>query len=131
MCQIPYCKAKHKEGNRRALRKFYAAHKEQYIERNRGRKAKIFAFIREIKERSKCAHCGMADWRCLDFHHKNPKQKEFAVSSGLGFSKKRVLKEIKKCIILCANCHRKLEYDLKHKRATDASCTRAAGVTDQ
>ena len=43
----------------------------------------------------------------MDFHHINPEDKEYSVSdliSNKMFTK--AYKEIKKCIVLCANCHR-------------------------
>ena len=42
----------------------------------------------------------------LDFHHFDPKQKTKPISVMYGCSKKRIAKEINKCIVLCSNCHR-------------------------
>lgn len=53
----------------------------------------------------KCSRCGYDKcYEALDFHHKNG-EKDFAISS-ISKSWKSVLIEIKKCILLCANCHR-------------------------
>lgn len=53
----------------------------------------------------RCKKCGYN--RCssaLAFHHIDPKEKEFNFSDGsLSFSK--YVKELDKCILLCANCH--------------------------
>lgn len=38
--------------------------------------------------------------------------KEFAIGNGMHYSKERLEKEIKKCALLCANCHRELESGL-------------------
>ena len=44
--------------------------------------------------------------RALSFHHLNPKEKDFDLSSrGLTRSWERIKKEIDKCVLLCANCH--------------------------
>ena len=60
----------------------------------------------------KCERCGYD--RCpagFDFHHIDPEEKEFAISSEMGSMKfERLLKEAKKCMLLCANCHRELHY---------------------
>ena len=48
---------------------------------------------------------------CMDFHHKDPKEKNFDVSR-LSYSKKKTLEEIAKCILVCANCHRLIEEGL-------------------
>jgi hypothetical protein len=46
---------------------------------------------------------------CFDFHHENPKLRKLGLNlSSIGrFSTKTILKELDKCVLLCANCHRK------------------------
>jgi len=45
---------------------------------------------------------------CLDFHHVNPGEKERGLNKIVNtHNKKLILEEISKCIVLCANCHRK------------------------
>lgn len=41
-----------------------------------------------------------------DFHHVNPLEKEFTISENMGVAKERFYREVSKCILLCANCHR-------------------------
>lgn len=54
----------------------------------------------------KCKVCGENRLPCLDFHHPN-KDKEKEVSLLLkNENRSKILKEVNKCIILCANCHR-------------------------
>jgi hypothetical protein len=56
-----------------------------------------------------CIKCGESDPVCLDFHHRNPKEKELTLSLAIArASLERIQKEVEKCDILCANCHRKL-----------------------
>lgn len=68
-------------------------------------------WVRAYKTLLKCAVCGEAESACLDFHHRNPAEKLFTLSSAADLSK-RTMEEIKaealKCDPLCANCHRKL-----------------------
>ena len=56
-----------------------------------------------------CFKCGLIDKefpQIYDFHHIDPRQKDFSISkSNLTFEK--IKKELDKCIVLCANCHRK------------------------
>jgi 5-methylcytosine-specific restriction endonuclease McrA len=60
----------------------------------------------------KCCKCGYD--RCiaaLEVHHINPEEKEFAFSvTGNTRSWSKVLAEINKCELLCANCHREHHY---------------------
>jgi len=55
----------------------------------------------------KCERCGYnKSSAALQFHHINQKEKTFGVSEkGLTRSLHTQLNEIKKCILLCANCH--------------------------
>ena len=63
-----------------------------------------------IKDSLKCSKCPESRPVCLDFHHIDSTKKERNVSgmiTGYGpESKKRILKGIEKCVVLCSNCHR-------------------------
>ena len=81
-----------------------------YVDRRRKAiKAKAIAY-----KGSKCERCGYDKcMAALDFHHRNPKEKEFGISSsGHSRSWERVRKELDKCELVCSNCHRELEYNL-------------------
>ena len=56
----------------------------------------------------RCARCGYD--RCaeaLEIHHLESSDKDFGISEkGYTRSWKRVLEELRKCELLCANCHR-------------------------
>jgi hypothetical protein len=56
----------------------------------------------------------------LDFHHVDPLTKSFAISGG-GFSRSwaAIENEIKKCILVCANCHREIELGLHKKEIVE------------
>ena len=56
---------------------------------------------------NKCAICGYDKCqRALNFHHIDPSKKEFDLASrGLTRSWKKIKDEIKKCVLVCANCH--------------------------
>lgn len=69
----------------------------------------------------KCSKCGYN--KCIDaleFHHLDPLQKEFSIGqNGYANSWKHIQKELDKCIMVCANCHREIHSqknkDLKDK----------------
>ena len=46
----------------------------------------------------------------LDFHHLDPASKEFDIAMAMNdeWTWEAVLAEIRKCVCLCANCHRKV-----------------------
>ena len=59
---------------------------------------------------SKCQRCGYDKCEgALQFHHRDPKEKDFALSqinlNDTDFSINKIKQEIDKCDLLCANCH--------------------------
>lgn len=74
------------------------------------RKQRAKAFVNKIKKENDCFLCGEGDPLTLDFHHLDPKTKVDTISNMAndGYSLKTIQKEINKCIIVCCNCHRKL-----------------------
>ncbi len=64
-------------------------------------------YIRLYRE----SHCGEARAVCLDFHHRDPDTKKFALSDAETRSIANIDREIKKCILVCANCHRVIHAD--------------------
>ena len=60
-----------------------------------------------------CTVCGYA--RCvvnLHFHHVDPAQKAFALSMSTTKALASYREEVKKCVLLCANCHGEIETGL-------------------
>ena|SRR3989338_3220546 len=85
----------------------YASRRE-YIKRAVvKRRNKVRSMARELLG-NKCAICGYNKYPdVLEFHHIDPKKKEFNLSlDKLTRSWARVRRQLKKCILLCANCHR-------------------------
>lgn len=64
----------------------------------------------QYKKEFCCSTCGYDKNICaLDFHHVDPSEKEFTISARKSNSINDSLKkELDKCIVLCANCHREL-----------------------
>jgi hypothetical protein len=61
----------------------------------------------------KCEKCGYNKCiEALEFHHKDPTQKDFNVSAH-SYSSKRMKDEADKCLLLCSNCHREEHVRLK------------------
>jgi len=65
-------------------------------------------FIEDYKRNNPCTRCGETDVRVLEFHHVNPAEKKFSIFHAVHnrYSIKSVQEEIKKTVVVCANCHR-------------------------
>lgn len=95
----------------------YARQRELYETRYKGRykvrlkqnksnhREIVKQLIDDIKQQG-CCVCGEKDPCCLDFHHLRDKQ--FCISNATDRSISKIKEELEKCIVLCANCHRKL-----------------------
>ncbi|CAM0013234.1 HNH endonuclease [Vibrio phage D239] len=73
------------------------------------RKDLIMSYVLEVFPKLECERCGYDKcFAALDFHHVDPSKKEYQVGQFFRSrrSKSVVIKELKKCILLCANCHR-------------------------
>jgi hypothetical protein len=56
-----------------------------------------------------CANCGYNKCkRSLDFHHIDPSQKDLNIGSFQVMNFDTLAHEAKKCVMLCANCHREV-----------------------
>ena len=65
------------------------------------------------KKTLKCEYCGFSHPAALDFHHRNPKEKEFAIANQVPYKPLEfILKEIEKCVVLCSNYHRIEHHDI-------------------
>lgn len=60
-----------------------------------------------------CKRCGYKTCQqALHFHHIDPSTKLFEIAGSYNMKKERVEAEIKKCILICANCHSELHCGL-------------------
>ena len=55
----------------------------------------------------KCLLCGFDKFQeALEFHHVNPDEKEFNLTSSKMVALEKQIEEAKKCVLLCSNCHK-------------------------
>jgi hypothetical protein len=82
----------------------YAENQREYFaQRYRNRRD----FLDALKLEQGCTDCGYrADPRALDFDHLIPGEKSAEIQALMNLSWDRVLEEIGKCVVRCANCHR-------------------------
>lgn len=100
---------------RATWKKWYNSHKDIHISRVRTLDQKyllqVRTFIDSVKEKG-CAKCGFQHPAALDFHHvSEDKETSIATVFQKKWSLARVQKEVAKCILLCANCHRIHHYN--------------------
>lgn len=96
------------------------SHKRTYADRREYLIKAVAKRRKMIKDKAiaylggKCNFCGYD--RCfsaLDFHHIDEKTKSFGLSQrGLTRSWERTRQELKKCVLVCANCHREIHAGL-------------------
>jgi hypothetical protein len=97
---------------RKRTKEHYKENKEYYLEkskRNTNRQRKIlYDFLIEYAKHG-CEICSEKDFACIQFDHVDPDKKEFSIANALslGYSISTVQEELKKCSVLCANCHAK------------------------
>lgn len=91
--------------------KLYANDKQRTQERRVRNKLKAIEYLG-----GKCHHCSIvSEHRSIyDFHHIDKTEKEADPGSLMHYSWKRIQKELDKCILLCANCHR-----IEHEKDND------------
>ena len=95
-------------------KKHYQLNKQRYLDktkiRNKKYKKENKDFINQYKSSKGCQYCKEKTAVCLDFHHKDQTLKEANISrmKNSSHSKKTILQEMSKCIVVCSNCHRKL-----------------------
>jgi hypothetical protein len=108
-----------KECNRKRSKQYYVNNKEKHIAVIKVRqKANGLLlrnnFIQYLKQHS-CVRCGFSDIRALEFDHLKDKKMCLSKMIHMGYSWENILKEIEKCQVLCANCHRiKTAEDFNH-----------------
>lgn len=114
--------AKWREDNQDKMRlyrrEWYARNKVHARSKVMERRATLKIWLRNLKQYLACSKCGENHFSCLEFHHQNPKIKDKPVSATIsdGWSKERILREIEKCIVLCANCHRKMHFRERNRK---------------
>lgn len=67
--------------------------------------------VSQIKAKG-CSRCNEDHPATLDFHHTGSNDKEGIISNLVHGPWKVLAKELKKCEVLCANCHRKMHHEV-------------------
>ena len=121
---IPEVKEKRKVVNNNSYKKHSEKRKQEVINYRKNNPDKVKVYQEKVRQKNRekfyefkskfsCSECGESHIACLDFHHLDPNEKEGSISKMISTPIK-LEKELKKCIVLCANCHRKLHWDEKY-----------------
>jgi hypothetical protein len=80
---------------------------------DKARRQRAIDYINDRKRSAKCIHCGLADPRCIEYHHWNPDSKAFGISAAirLRLSPDKIAREMMKCVAVCSNCHQIIEIE--------------------
>jgi hypothetical protein len=102
------CQKKYRKGH-------YLNNKKKYIDKAKVFTQSIIEWFIEYKKTLKCKECGDSRYWVLDFHHRDPKEKDIEVSTLIRKgNKNKIIKEVEKCDVLCSNCHRDLHFRLNN-----------------
>lgn len=101
---------------RKSSNEFYHKNPEPYKRRAKKfrkiLKEKRKIWVNNIKVLYGCQLCGERDLEVLDFHHVDESKKDFNITSSKTI--KLLTEEINKCVVLCANDHRRVHSKTKY-----------------
>ncbi len=104
-----YCR----DCSRAYIREHYTANREYYVRkaslRNRRLRNELLDRVLEYLRAHPCVDCGEADPVVLEFDHIDPSVKAWDVAEKLKAAPawRTIEAEIAKCVVRCANCHRR------------------------
>lgn len=87
--------------------------KQKVVNSSKRKREELVTIVNNFKKLNRCCFCDEKHVCCLDYHHLDPNNKEFEIGYlARAKSVNKIIDEIKKCVIVCANCHRKLHADI-------------------
>ena len=102
--QCKECKKVYHNNYYRNNKHVYAKAKAKQIAKGYNSDKQLRDFCNSFKANG-CILCNEKHYAALDFHHINPLEKDRTIARAT--SRKEIEKEVKKCVVLCSNCHRK------------------------
>lgn len=103
----PYCRPCNKNHSKEYYAKNKEKQKKQIYASRKIRIENTKKYIRELKESTPCKDCSKKyPYYVMDFDHQHSKEFLISKATDEGISLEKIKKEIDKCEIVCANCHR-------------------------
>jgi len=99
-----------KSCNAKNSKKHYEKNKEKIKQKTRDRIKRIKPLAQQLVLRylkAGCADCGEKDIVVLEFDHQGDKKYEIAKMIHDAYSLDKLEEELNKCVVRCANCHRR------------------------
>lgn len=95
------------EAKREYDRQWYQKNKAKASAWRARRNAELVAWWKEYKSTLCCEQCGFSHPATIVFHHRDlsSKQGDVSVLVQSRCSREKILAEVAKCMVLCANCH--------------------------
>lgn len=96
-------------------------YKDSWAKRNREKvnhsrrvlKIRRAEWLDKLKRERGCCICGYSKCsKSIDSHHIEKKEYTISTMCRLTFSFKRIIKELKKCVFVCKNCHYEVHYGI-------------------
>lgn len=108
-----YCRDCHKAANQL----HYLSNKQAHLEKAYQRRAQLRRLVNEAKAKP-CADCGVSyPFYVMDFDRREGR--DFTISQAWrARAWDKVIAEIQKCDVVCANCHRERTYDRRPRLIT-------------
>jgi hypothetical protein len=102
------------EKQREAVRRYYERNRDVYRKKNDRKRARLRQMVSEAKS-VPCMDCGKVfPPYVMDFDHRGGKEAEIATLVN-ALSLRRLVAEMAKCDVVCANCHRIRTYETNRR----------------
>ena len=95
--------------------RYYRSHLEGIRANEKAQRTRRLLYLTEYKAAHPCTDCGEADPIVLEFDHL-PQFPKLGNIAALLNSRAKLLAELAKCEVVCANCHARRTYERKVKR---------------
>jgi hypothetical protein len=93
----------------------YKQNKLKYSSNSKESRLRKKQWYNEVMKDKFCDRCGESDKVVLEWHHLDPSKKEASIAWMMdNRGRQTILEEISKCQCLCANCHRRVHYELRN-----------------
>ncbi len=104
-----FCRACHNEYKKQYYKSCSIEQKEAAKARNRKYQIELREWISNEVKKDGCCLCGESNPICLDFHHVIQEEKSDWIHRLISLNSRKKLEiELRKCAVVCSNCHRKI-----------------------